>query len=178
MPIPQQKKRRIERRPLADLRPHPSQAAMFTDLSEIEIKALANDIKIRLNFPVEITQDGVIICGHQRVRAAQLLGWESILCWVRDDLEEQGDAAVEARLIEDNFDRRQLSQLAIARCYVQLKKLRRDGWQGDDETKGDLRDHLAHRLAPPTDSRYRRIAGRFQSCGPTKRATTVSPTKT
>ena len=36
------KKRQIEKRLLTDLKPHPAQAAMFADLNEVEIKALAD----------------------------------------------------------------------------------------------------------------------------------------
>ena len=43
-----------------------------------------------------------------------------IRCWVRDDLAKAGDAAFERRLIEDNFNRRQLGRLEIARAYRRL----------------------------------------------------------
>ena len=139
--------RKTEHRPISSLQPHDLQASVFGDLSEVELRDLADDIERNgLQTPVEILSDGTIICGHQRVRAHKLLGKQEIACWVRDDLEQQGDAAVECRLIDDNLHRRQLSKLAIARCYQMLKKVAlENGYDGDDANE-DLRDHLAKRF--------------------------------
>src|SRR4051812_29695207 len=41
-------------------------------------------------------------------RAATLLGWTEIDVWVNHELAEQGELAVEQRLIEDNLTRRNL----------------------------------------------------------------------
>ena len=52
-----------------DLRPHPRQSELFRDLSEIEFAFLAGDIKRNgLQQPIEITPDGTVIAGHQRLR--------------------------------------------------------------------------------------------------------------
>jgi hypothetical protein len=56
---------------------------------------------------------------------------------------------VEARLIEANLIRRQLSKLDMVRSYRHLKKLTRDRWghQPDErKVKGDLRDIIAERF--------------------------------
>ena len=51
-----------------DLRPHPRQSELFRDLSEIELAFLAGDIKLNgLQQPLEITPDGTVIAGHQRL---------------------------------------------------------------------------------------------------------------
>jgi ParB-like chromosome segregation protein Spo0J len=98
------------------LHEHLRQAAMFGDLPEEEIRALAEDMaRNGQRQPVEIRPDGTIIAGHQRVLAAKLLGWTEIDVIVRYDLEEQGDAAVEAYFVGDNLFRRQLSPLATSR---------------------------------------------------------------
>jgi hypothetical protein len=107
---------------------------------------------------VEILPNRTIICGHQRVRAARLLGWTSITCWVRDDLEAAGEIAIERRLIEDNLHRRQLSKLEQARCYRNLRELaeHEESMASDDDNqlltvgkkrkRGDTRDVLAERF--------------------------------
>jgi ParB-like chromosome segregation protein Spo0J len=137
-------KHRIETRQLSELRAHPHQAELFPDLCDGELEELAADIKRNgLAHPVEILPDGTIIAGHQRVRAARMLRWKTISCWVREDLHEAGPEAVEERLITDNLLRRQLDRLGQARLYRELLRLnRRDGDQ-NGPVRGDLRDFLA-----------------------------------
>jgi len=135
----------VEKRSLSSLQPHPQQAALFPPLSDLELKALANDIERNgLQQPVEILPDGTIICGHQRVAAAKLLGWAEIDCNIRTDLAEAGDEAVEQRLIEDNLHRRQLDELGVARIYRHLKQQRPGKRAGNGA--GNLRDELAKRF--------------------------------
>jgi ParB family chromosome partitioning protein len=94
---------------------------MFGDLSDEELASLAEDMAQHgQRQPVEVLPDGTVIAGHQRVRAARLLGWSEVEVVVRADLAEQGDAAVEAALISDNLVRRHLSTLARARCIGRL----------------------------------------------------------
>ena len=140
-------RRQYETRPIASLQPHPAQAEIFNDLSEVELQLLAKDIDANgLRYLPEILPDGTIIAGHQRVRALQLLGRAEVRCWVRDDLDRLGENAIEERLISDNLNRRQLSPLAVARCYLRLRELERDGYYSEQDSQGDLRDHLAQRF--------------------------------
>lgn len=134
----------IEKRRLADLSPHPKQAGLFEELPEEQIKALAENIKANgLHHEIEILPDGTIVCGHQRARALKLLGWEEVNCWVRYDLD---DLAVEARLIDDNLQRRQLSPLEAARCYKRLKEMGWNRWTDEVKKREDLRDVIGRRL--------------------------------
>jgi ParB family chromosome partitioning protein len=122
---------------------------MFWDQSDDEIKLLAADMDANgLLQPVEITKDGTIICGHGRVRAAKLLGWETIHCIIRDDLEEEGETAIERRMIDDNLNRRQLDPLQVARCCRRVKELERQVGPGELScgAKVDLRDRIGKRL--------------------------------
>jgi ParB/RepB/Spo0J family partition protein len=99
---------------------------MFGAVSEAELQDLAENMrKHGLQHPVEATPDGVVIVGHQRVRAARMLGWKEIDVIVRHDLAAEGEAAVERRFVEDNFVRRQLSPLSRARCIQRLMELER-----------------------------------------------------
>lgn len=107
--------------PVANLKPHPRQAEIFGDVSDSDVRQLADDIDENgLEYPPEILPDGKIICGHRRCRAVQLLGWDEVDVYVRHDLAAAGEAAVEAWLIKDNYLRRQLSPLQRAKCAAQL----------------------------------------------------------
>ena len=104
--------KRIESRRLEHLKSHPRQAELFSDLNEAEFERLKQSLGEGLNVPIEITQDNVVIDGHQRLRAARELGWEDIQVWVRDDLPNQ--QAIDQRHIEANLDRRQLTRIEQA----------------------------------------------------------------
>jgi len=141
MPNPTNHERRIETRHPEDLSPHPLQNELLADLGEHELQSLADDMGRNGQLQViEITEDNVIIDGHQRVRAAMKLGLDEVSVWVRDDLKD--DEAVEKRFIEANLNRRQMSKLDQARCYRRWKQIERCR----DDVKGDLRDFVAERF--------------------------------
>jgi len=143
MPDQTSVKKLVVHQRLVELHPHPRQCDMFADLPDADLRQLADEMRREgLIDPVEILPDGMIISGHQRVRAAKLLGWKEVRCWVRHDLEKAGPDAVERRFIEANFNRRQLGPLDKARCYRRLKELERGG-RCNGTVKGDLRDYLA-----------------------------------
>jgi ParB-like chromosome segregation protein Spo0J len=111
--------------------------------------------------PLEILPNGTIVCGHQRVRAARLLDWEEIDVWVNHELADQGQLAIEQRLIEDNILRRNLDRLDQVRCYQRLHEL---ADQIPEEhcrlhQKGRLRDIIGERLGMSgrTLDRYIRV---------------------
>ncbi len=67
---------RIESRLIADLRPYPGNARTH---SRKQVRQIAESIR-RFGFtnPVLVSDDGEIIAGHGRVRAAKELGWTSV----------------------------------------------------------------------------------------------------
>jgi ParB-like chromosome segregation protein Spo0J len=148
MPAREHPERIVEKRPLGALRPHPKQPEAFFLHEDAIIEDLAQSLSHNgLQYPVEILPDGTIICGHGRVLAAERLGWTEIDCWIRHDLEEQGEAAVLAHLIGDNLDRRQLGPLAEAKAYRAMTQLCRSSTHHEDaEISGDLRDYLSTRF--------------------------------
>ena len=138
----EQPNRKLVMMPLAELKRHPEQDHYFRELADQELRVLADDMDTNgQTTSVEICSDGTIICGHQRVRAAKLLGWTKIRCWIRHDLEAQGKNAVERRLVQDNVGRRQLTKLERAHAFRRLK-------QGFVPVpgEGDLRDQLGKLL--------------------------------
>ena len=97
--------------------------------------------------PIEVLPNGTLIAGHQRVRAAERLGWPEVTVWIRGDLAHD-PFAVEIRMIEDNISRRQLDMLDQIRNVYRLVELRRrqsagcmTGHQGHD-----LRDEIAREI--------------------------------
>lgn len=79
--------------------------------NEAAVEYVANSIKeFGFKVPVVIDQNGVIIAGHTRVKAAELLGLETVPCIIADDLTEEQVRAFRladnktAELAEWDFD--------------------------------------------------------------------------
>ena len=98
--------------PVDNLKPHSLHAEFFIPWTHQEVEDLAsqlsNDGQLE---PIEVTPDNIIISGTCRWLAAKFLGWQTIRCWLREDLAAAGPAAVEARFIEANLRRRHLTNL-------------------------------------------------------------------
>lgn len=135
--------RKVESVDVDRLQQHPRQHEFFTAPSDVQLDELAADLKHRgQQEPIHITPDGIIIRGHRRVAAAKRLGWKELNAIVRHDLSDPHNAETVAELINDNIKRQQLDDLALARCYRELKRSGRVG----DEGTGDVRDQLAAHL--------------------------------
>jgi ParB-like chromosome segregation protein Spo0J len=135
--------------PVASLTPHPLQAQIYGPRADWQIEELAESMRKGQDEPVEVLPDRTIISGHGRVAAAKRLGWETIRCRIRHDLAAAGPQAVEARLIEANLYRRQLSKLDMVRSYRHIRRLLRTRYGAlaeKNEVKGDLRDLIAQRF--------------------------------
>jgi ParB-like chromosome segregation protein Spo0J len=130
---------------LSRLKNNPKQRSLFIDPTPQEIAQLAADMQKNGQLQaVEILRDGTLIAGHKRAKAAEQLGWTEIDAWVRNDLADQGEDAVERRLIEDNLTRRQLDPLDLARCALRLKNMARKRWEGrlSEADRGEVRDRI------------------------------------
>jgi len=131
--------RAITRLKLADLKPHPRQAATFGDQAQVEFERLKKDMKANgLKVPIEVLCDGTIIKGHQRVRAAKELEWTEVDGWVRSDLTVDNS---ERELITDNFHRRHFDPVVIARCIKRLVELDNPRSRAES-VDGTVRDYL------------------------------------
>jgi ParB-like chromosome segregation protein Spo0J len=128
---------------ISDLRPHPRQAAFFSDLTDADLAILVDDIRRNgLRNRIVILADGTIVCGHQRVRAAKLLGWSEIEAVILDSTD---DAENERLMIEDNLSRRHLGPVSLARIFKSLRQL--DNGPVGESAVGDLRDRIAMKIA-------------------------------
>ncbi len=145
----------MPKRKISELHPHPRQQEIG-DLTDADLRALADDIQTNgLRDPVEITSGASIVAGHQRVRAAKLLGWTEIAVEVRTDLESKGKSAVEAYFFSSNLNRRQLDPVKKARLCKALYEL-----QDPNPNSGDLcADYIGERLgiSGRTLSRHMRV---------------------
>jgi ParB-like chromosome segregation protein Spo0J len=139
--------KRIECWLIADLTPHPDQDQLFTALEGQEFDSFVESMREGLHVPVEVTPDGMIIDGHQRIRAAKELGWTEITAWVREDLAGD-DAAINRRHIEANLNRRQLDRLDRARLAKRLMQLERSRGRRtlSDGDRDELRDRVGMQL--------------------------------
>ena len=115
--------RRFERWKITDLKQNPRQTRMFQPLTEAELTRLMEDLGANgQRTPIEILPDGTILDGHQRLRAAQRLGWQEVDVEIRDDLANDRRAA-ERRFIAANRHRRQLPLIDQIRCDLRLEQL-------------------------------------------------------
>ena len=138
---------------LSKLRHHPLQEEVYGDLIPKEFEALKKDIKShKLRQPIEVTDDDVIIDGHQRIRALLELGIEEapaiiVKCSDEYDLNEQ--------FLRANFQRRHLDVVAKARVLLALYKLEseRSGERFLGADHGDFRDFIAKQLGGQVSGR-------------------------
>ena len=75
---------------VSELKPHPMNDYYFDDMEGQKWKKFLSSITVRMERgqsgiiePIVITQDKVIVSGHQRVRACKELGIESVIAEVR-----------------------------------------------------------------------------------------------
>ena len=86
-----------EMRPLSELTPAKQNSRLHSDT---QIKQVAASLEqFGWTMPVLVDEDGVLIAGHARVRAAMLLGWENAPCKVAENWTEEQKVAYQ---IADN----------------------------------------------------------------------------
>lgn len=134
----------IKRIKISDLHSHPLQSATYGDLPEAEFVALKEDIARRgVRTPIEVTKSGLIVDGHQRVRACRELGITEIDAVIR---EEDDSFDVDESFVLANLIRRQLDPVAKAKALQTLVEIERRRGHSTDEQGNDLRDQIAKRL--------------------------------
>jgi ParB-like chromosome segregation protein Spo0J len=142
---------------ISDLRAHPLQAALFSDLPQAERAIRVDDLRLNgLRHAIEILPDNTIIGGDQWVQAAKSLGWEAINAVI---LNMSSDDEIVRRLISDVLSSRRLGPVSLARLFRLFKDRARNERRGGPN--GELRDHVAKLLRPGpkgrTLERYVRI---------------------
>jgi ParB/RepB/Spo0J family partition protein len=127
---------------ISTLRPHARQHEFFADLPADQFNELVEDIRRNgQRNPIRILPDHTIVCGHERVRAAQELGRSHIDAIVVDITDEN---AIVRLLVEDNLNRRHVGPIGLARIYVALSQARSVDRHG---TGSVLRQQIARRIS-------------------------------
>ena len=107
-----------------DLKPHPRNGEFFDDMDGQKWKDFLQSVKTSgIIEPIIVTQDLVIVSGHQRVRAAKAIGLLKIAVEVRHYAD---DDKVLKDLIETNLMQRgigNVNPIKIARCIVELERI-------------------------------------------------------
>lgn len=120
---PKTKKWEISYIPVAEIRP--SEDNPRGDISDDSVKELAESIKVHgILQPVTIRLDEdlgpepyVMVCGHRRHKACQILGLDTIPAIIREDLD---DVAAYDLMIVENLQRKDLDPLDEAIAYKSL----------------------------------------------------------
>lgn len=131
---------------VSELKPHPQNNYFFDDITGDKWKDILESISRRgVIEPVVITQDKVIVSGHQRVRACNELKINEVLCEIRiyqdDDKHSKEDKILED-LISTNIMQRGIGNtnpLKLARCIQELERIKgvRQGKGGDRNPNGN-----------------------------------------
>lgn len=115
---------------VSELKPHPMNDYYFDDMEGQKWKKFLSSITVRMKRgqngiiePIVITQDKIIVSGHQRVRACKELGIESVIAEVR--IYDNEDEVVQD-LIETNIRQRGTigdDEIKVGRRIKKLEEL-------------------------------------------------------
>ena len=107
----------LEMRSIASLRPHPLSLKVYGDKESVA--DLIKDIKENgLIHPPVVTKDGIILCGHRRVRAMKALGWTEIPVRI---FESEDKLEQKIRLLGDNIKRLKSNAQISAEAKLRLE---------------------------------------------------------
>lgn len=127
----------MEIRALHTIKPHPLNAALYADAADSDL--LESIRKIGIQSPILITQDGLIISGHRRFNAAQMLQLSTVPVNV-SSLTDPLD--IEEALIETNRQRQKTTE-QMAREFQRLKEIEGEKARRRQATKSQLPPNLA-----------------------------------
>lgn len=154
-----------------DLKPHPRNSEFFDDMDGQKWKDFLQSVRTSgIIEPIIVTQDLVIVSGHQRVRAAKAIGILKIAVEVRHYAD---DDKVLKDLIETNIMQRGLGNtnpVKLAKCIAELERILGirngsanekgnnrigDGHNVGDKTQADLAEEL--KMSQKQLSRYKKL---------------------
>jgi ParB family chromosome partitioning protein len=91
-----------------------------------ELQPLMDSLRRHGQFsPILITRDSELIAGHRRLESARRLGWSSIEAVVLDQADDETLLELE---IEENVQRKQLSNEELAAAVARLERMRHPWW--------------------------------------------------
>jgi len=111
----------VEQIEISKLRENHFNKEIFDDLPSDTYEELKADIWLNgIKTPLEVTDDYLIISGHQRYKIALELGFEILPCIISSYRSED---EMKERLIKDNLLRRQLNPIEKARAGLALEEI-------------------------------------------------------
>jgi DNA repair exonuclease SbcCD ATPase subunit len=118
-----------------ELKPHPRNNEFFDDMTGDAWNAFKESISTSgIVEPIVVTQDMIIVSGHQRVRAAKELGLSTIMVDIR---KYENDDKVLKDLIETNIRQRGIGNpnpVKLGRCIKELERIYGIEHGGDRKT--------------------------------------------
>lgn len=128
-------------KPVSSLRPWDYCTSLFRDLPDREFQELVKSVAEHgVLVPVAVRPDGLILCGHQRVRAATAAGLSEVPCV---EVVLPGDDHYRLYAIDDNIHRRHMSPVERARIFVERKGIMARLREAGEEVHGRVRDAAA-----------------------------------
>ena len=150
---------------IADLTAHPKNEYYFDDIQGDGWNDLLQSVRTSgVTNAITVTKDGVIISGHQRVRACKLLGIEEIPAHVVEYTPEEQEKQKDVKdLIESNLKQRvpgNSNPVKLGRCFAFLEEYYNIGHGGDRKSKPQnavlkTQDSLADEYGISTDALQR-----------------------
>jgi hypothetical protein len=155
MSAPRHFSKHVEHRSPDALKPH-KDAARIPVMAEDEFKAFLADLGTRgILVPIEITREGVVLDGRQRLRAARELGLESVPVRVIE-VGDQLDYMLRAAVL-----RRQLNASQRAALVVEFERYGELRAEGKRRQRANLRQTTEVATLPPRGEKTRDAAARW-----------------
>lgn len=124
---------RIEKRKIADLKPHPRN---YRKHSEEQLLLIETSLEIHgQQRPVVIEDDGTILAGHAVVLGAERRGWEEVDCHIYDGPHPEQFLIVDNRSAELGQDNREELGVLLAEVQDDAVKLAASGYSKADVAK-------------------------------------------
>lgn len=132
---------------VSELKKHPRNEEFFDDIYGEKWESFIESVKRRgIVEPIVVTQDLMIVSGHQRVRACEEMGILEIPCRITHypDYDEKFNRTKDDMILEDlistNIMQRgvgNVNPMKMARCVQELERIKRIEHGGDRKSNGD-----------------------------------------
>ncbi|HAT4302336.1 TPA: ParB N-terminal domain-containing protein [Clostridium perfringens] len=155
---------------VSELKKHPRNEEFFDDIYGEKWESFIESVKRRgIIEPIVVTQDLVIVSGHQRVRACEEIGILEIPCRITHypDYNEKLNKTKEDMILEDlistNIMQRgvgNVNPMKMAKCVQELERIkgvRQGGFRGNQYTKNQNKKYSQSDLANEIGLKSRQI---------------------
>jgi len=143
----------INQKNTLDLSPHPKNAEIYCDSFDSELFESMKSNGFKLDHPLTITKDNIVICGHRRLAAAIELGIDTVPTIT---FESEDELDIEEKMYRDNIYRirthEQKTRVFMALAEIERKRaLRR---KAETQFKGTVVENFPPPGASEIDQSY------------------------